>query len=105
MYKNSKGFSLPESLIALSCFMMIMVFFLPYSIRMITTLEEKQHRVEAFKFLQEGIEQAVVTKEYKSRIRIFEGIVYTMSWKGSDNRNPCVSYEKESGSHEICLSE
>ncbi|QTC43480.1 hypothetical protein I7V34_09700 [Bacillus sp. V3] len=105
MYRNSKGFSLPESLVAFSCFMMMLAFSLPLSIRMITTLEEKQHRVEAMKFLLEGIEHAVVTDDYKNSTRMYKGVLYTLNWKGNDLTSPCVAFEKEGGTDEICASE
>jgi type II secretory pathway pseudopilin PulG len=105
MFRNSKGFSLPESLVAFSCFMVMLAFSLPFSIRMITTLEEKQQRVEAVKFLQEGIEHAVVTGEYKNSTRKYKGVLYTLSWKGSNHHSPCVTFKKEGGTNEICVSE
>jgi Tfp pilus assembly protein PilV len=105
MYRNSNGFSLAESLIAFSCFMVIMAFFLPFCLRMMVTLQEKQQRVEALKFLQEGMEQAIVTNEFESRTRMFENIVYTFRWEGEGSENACVSYTKGGDSHEICASE
>ncbi|XXM73761.1 hypothetical protein ACQ0QQ_07700 [Lysinibacillus sphaericus] len=105
MYRNSKGFSLPESLVAFSCFMVMLAFFLPLCLRMITTLEEKQQRVEAMKFLQEGIEHAVVTGDYRNSTRIYKGVLYTMSWKGDDLTSPCVAVKKGGGTDEICASE
>jgi type II secretory pathway pseudopilin PulG len=105
MFRNSKGFSLPESLVAFSCFIVMLAFFLPLSIRMITTLEEKQQRVEAMKFLQEGIEHAVVTGEYKNSSRMYKGILYILSWEGNEQPIPCVGFEKEGGTDEICVTE
>lgn len=105
MYRNSNGFSMAESLIAFSCFMVIMAFFLPFCIRMMVNLQDKQHRVEALKFLQEGMEQAIVTNEFKSDSRRFEGVVYSFSWEDIDSKNACVSYTKEGDDHEVCASE
>ncbi|OIU71073.1 type II secretion system protein [Rossellomorea aquimaris] len=105
MFRNSKGFSLPESLVAFSCFMVMLAFSLPLCIRMITTLEEKQQRVEALKFLQEGIEYTVVTGDYRNSTRVYKGVLYTLSWKGNDLTTPCVTLEKEGGTDEICVSE
>ncbi|MCA1054808.1 prepilin-type N-terminal cleavage/methylation domain-containing protein [Rossellomorea aquimaris] len=105
MFKNSDGFSLIESLVAFSCFMVMLAFFFPLSIRMITTLEAKQQRVEAMKFLQEGIEHAVVTGDYKNSTRMYKGDLYTLSWKESDHSIACVMFKTKGGTNEICVSE
>ncbi|NQD66740.1 hypothetical protein HP456_12500 [Bacillus haikouensis] len=94
-----------ESLVAFSCFMMIMAFFLPFCIRMVVTLQDKQQRVEALKFLHEGMERAIVTNDFNPQTRTFEGIVYTFSWEEARSENACVSYTKGGESHEVCASE
>jgi hypothetical protein len=82
-----------------------MAFFLPFCIRMMVTLQDKQHRVEALKFLHEGMEQAIVTNDFNSRTRTYEDIVYTFSWDEAGSKNACVTYTKGSDSHEVCATE
>ncbi|WP_175991055.1 hypothetical protein [Bacillus sp. Marseille-Q1617] len=56
------------------------------------------------KFLQEGMEQAIVTNDFKSYNRTFEGIRYSFSWEDV-NTDACVSYTKGSVINEVCAAE
>ena len=100
MYKNTKGFSLPETLVAFSCTLMIISVFIPFLIHYMYRLQQLQHEVEALKFLREGVEEALVTNELSTHSRIYKGVRYELVWKDGGDDAACVRY----GSREICIS-
>ncbi|WP_201713723.1 type II secretion system protein [Rossellomorea arthrocnemi] len=108
MFKNTKGFSLPETLVAFSCILMICGLFIPFLIHYASRLQHLQREVEALKFLREGVEKAIVTQEYVDHSRIYKGVRYELVWKirGSGNGEACVHYNKDSDEpREICIRE
>ncbi|WP_341356587.1 hypothetical protein [Rossellomorea sp. y25] len=105
MYKNSKGFSLPETLVAFSCILMIAGMFIPFLIHYASQLKGLQYEVEALKFLEEGVEKAIVSHEYVDHSRIYRGVRYELDWKGGGNEEACVHYQKRDiGPNEVCIS-
>ncbi|WP_064091556.1 hypothetical protein [Rossellomorea aquimaris] len=103
MYKNSKGFSLPETLLAFSCFTVMAGVFLPFLIRYSIQLQVLLYEVSALQYLEEGLEKALVTHEFTSQIRYFKGVRYELEWK--EGNEVCVQYEREpQGAKEICVS-
>ncbi|MGM0853063.1 MAG: hypothetical protein ACQEWI_10690 [Bacillota bacterium] len=105
MYKNTKGFSLPETLIAFSCILMISGVFIPFLIHYASQLQRLQHEVEALKFLEEGVEKAIVSHEYVDHSRMYKGVRYELDWKGGGNEEACVQYHKRGADpREVCIS-
>ncbi|MFI8685379.1 hypothetical protein [Rossellomorea sp. NPDC077527] len=100
MYKNTKGFSLPETLVAFSCVLMICGMFIPFLMLYASGLQKLQREVEALKYLREGVEQAIVTHEFVDHTRIYKGVRYELVWKGSEDGEACVHYDTE----EVCIS-
>ncbi len=106
MYKNSKGFSLPESIIAFSCLTIVAGFFIPFIIHYAAQLQDLQYEVEAIKYLEEALDKALVTHKFDSQFRNYKGVRYETIWKeGGANKQICVQYTKRQGEpKEICVS-
>ena len=106
MYKNSKGFSLPETLIALSCFTVMAGVFLPFLIRYSIGLQVLLFEVQALQYLEEGLEKALVSHEFTSQIRYHKGVRYELEWnEGGAGKELCVRYERVAQDQkEICVS-
>ncbi|NMH68639.1 hypothetical protein HF072_07575 [Bacillus sp. RO3] len=106
MYKNTNGFSLPETLIAFACIMMIAGLFFPFLIHYSFQLQRLQYEVEALKFLEEGVEKAIVSQEYIDDTKKFNGVKYEFSWEGGENGEACVQYMENKGieTGEVCIS-
>ncbi|MGM0751441.1 MAG: hypothetical protein ACQET6_05875 [Bacillota bacterium] len=105
MYKNIKGFSLPETLIAFSCVLMIASIFIPFLIHYASQLKRLQYEVEALKFLEEGVEKAIVSDVYVNHSRMYGGVRYELNWKDGGNEEACVQYhERGTGLNEVCIS-
>lgn len=100
MYKNPKGFSLPETLVAFSCTLMICSLFIPFLIHYMHRLQLLQHEVEALKFLRESVEKAIVTNEFSTHARIYKGVRYEVVWEEGEGDEACVHYDNR----EICIS-
>jgi type II secretory pathway pseudopilin PulG len=106
MYKNTKGFSLPETLVAFSCVLMICGLFIPFLIHYAFRLQQLQREVEALKFLREGMEKAIVTHEFVDHSRIYKGVRYELVWEGGGSGEACVRYDKDTNDfHEVCVQE
>ncbi|MGF3103632.1 hypothetical protein [Rossellomorea sp. DUT-2] len=105
MYRSIKGFSLPETLIAFSCILLIAGVFIPFLIQHASQLQRLQYEVEALRFLEEGMEKAIVTHEYVNHSRMYKGVRYELDWKGGVNEEACVHYHKRGADpHEVCIS-
>lgn len=105
MYKNTKGFSLPETLVAFSCILLICGLFLPFLIHYAFQLQQLQREVEALKFLREGVEKAIVTHEFVDHSRLYKGVRYNLVWKRGGNDEVCVQYDKNAKVPcEVCVS-
>ncbi|BCB04717.1 type II secretion system protein [Bacillus sp. KH172YL63] len=105
MYRNSNGFSLPESLVAFSCVLLISGIFIPFLIQYAARLEMLQHEVEALKFLREGVEGTIVSREYTGHARTYKGVRYEFMWRGAVHEEACVQYSKGQESKEVCISQ
>ena len=101
MYKNSKGFSLTETLVAFSCTLVICGLFIPFLIQYMHRLQQLQYEVEALKFLRESVEKAIVTHEFSTHARMYKGVRYEVAWKDGSGDEACVRYD----SREICTSQ
>ncbi|KPL59612.1 type II secretion system protein [Rossellomorea vietnamensis] len=104
MYRNTKGFSLPETLVAFSCVLMICGLFFPFLIHYASRLQQLQREVEALKFLREGVEEAIVTHEFVDHSRTYKGVRYELVWKSEGSGEACVEYDKNTGDFkEVCV--
>lgn len=104
MYRNTNGFSLPETLVAFSCVLMICGLFIPFLIHYASGLQQLQREVEALKFLREGVEEAIVIHDFVDHSRIYKGVRYELIWESGGSGEACVRYDEESGAfHEVCV--
>ncbi|WP_171050871.1 type II secretion system protein [Bacillus sp. BHET2] len=105
MYRNTKGFSLPETLIAFTCIILISCVFIPFLIQYASQLQNLQRKVEALKFLREGVGNAIVSHQHVNQSRTYKGIHYDLNWKGGDYEEACVQYLKNGRDlQEVCIS-
>ena len=77
MFRRNDGFSFPEMLVAFSCLLLITGIFLPLLMNQAVLLREKQSEVEALKWMEEGVERAMVTKKYERSSKSYGGVDYT----------------------------
>ncbi|WGG44157.1 type II secretion system protein [Rossellomorea sp. DA94] len=104
MYRNTKGFSLPETLVAFSCILMMCGLFIPFFIHYASGLQKLQREVEALKFLREGVEEAIVTHEFVDHSRIYKGVGYELIWENGGSGEACVRYDEDAGTiREVCV--
>jgi competence protein ComGE len=105
MYKNSNGFSLVESLVALSAVLIITGFLLPGMLHYTSQLVELEREVQALNYLSEELENVIINNEKINRTIEHEGVVYELYWKeGKAGEEICAEYYNMS--HEkmpVCL--
>ncbi|MDR4936329.1 hypothetical protein QU593_08055 [Rossellomorea marisflavi] len=103
MFKKNDGFSFPEMLIAFSCLLLITGVFLPLLLNQSVLLRDKQSEVEALKWMEEGVERAMVTNVYERSSKSYGGVDYTRYWEGGAS-SICVEMQRGRDIRKICSS-
>ncbi|MGX1263777.1 type II secretory pathway component PulJ [Rossellomorea marisflavi] len=103
MFKKNDGFSFPEMLIAFSCLLLIIGVFLPLLLNQSVLLRDKQSEVEALKWMEEGVERAMVTNVYERSSKSYGGVDYTRYWEGEAS-SICVEMQRGRDFRKICSS-
>ncbi|WP_430482266.1 hypothetical protein [Rossellomorea marisflavi] len=103
MFRRNDGFSFPEMLVAFSCLLLITGIFLPLLMNQAVLLREKQSEVEALKWMEEGVERAMVTKKYERSSKSYGGVDYTRYWEGGAS-SICVEMQRAGDVKKVCSS-
>ncbi|GLI85837.1 hypothetical protein AF331_02395 [Rossellomorea marisflavi] len=103
MFRRNDGFSFPEMLVAFSCLLLITGIFLPLLMNQAVLLREKQSEVEALKWMEEGVERAMVTKKYERSSKSYGGVDYTRYWEGGAS-SICVEMQRGGDVKKVCSS-
>ncbi|VXC10418.1 conserved hypothetical protein [Bacillus sp. 349Y] len=103
MFKKNDGFSFPEMLIAFSCLLLITGVFLPLLLNQSVLLRDKQSEVEALKWMEEGVERAMVTNVYERSSKSYGGVDYTRYWEGGAS-SICVEMQRGGDVKKVCSS-
>ncbi|MEI4771413.1 hypothetical protein WAX74_17440 [Psychrobacillus sp. FJAT-51614] len=97
---NSKGFSWPETIVALSVIFLIATTLLPLLSNMVVLLEEKKRKYHSSVVIKEGVKMYIEENLLDGSMRIDE-IEYTFS---IDGQQICVNYEGMTEEKMNCLS-
>jgi len=103
MFRRNDGFSFPEMLVAFSCLVLITGIFLPLLMNQAVLLREKQSELEALKWMEEGVERAMVTKKYERSSKSYGGVDYTRYWEGGAS-SICVEMQRGGDVKKVCSS-
>jgi competence protein ComGC len=105
MFKNEKGFSIAEGLIAISCLLIITVYICPIMNRMIHQLAITEREMTAERMLYEEVERYYVERQFKDSLRNEDGDFYSIRWKSSVGfiKEACVTFEKVDLQGERCI--
>lgn len=90
-------------LVAFSCLLLITGIFLPLLMNQAVLLREKQSEVEALKWMEEGVERAMVTKKYERSSKSYGGVDYTRYWEGGAS-SICVEMQRGGDVKKVCSS-
>lgn len=107
MLRNCKGFSLAETLTALSIWSFLMVMIIPQMMLLVQERKNIEQINIAYKMIHEKTQQVVFNNvEKENELIQMNGINYELNWRGESNYSKgCITwinhYEQKK---EVCLS-
>ncbi|WP_391201831.1 hypothetical protein [Psychrobacillus sp. L4] len=97
---NSRGFSLPETIVSLSVIFLIATTLLPLLSNMATQLEEKRRKYHSSIVMHEGIKMHIAENILSGKMQM-DNLLYTFE---IDDEQICVNYEGMREEKYNCLS-
>ncbi|WP_226667459.1 competence type IV pilus minor pilin ComGE [Metabacillus litoralis] len=96
--RNSKGFSLAETIAAFSLWMLITLLIIPQLVLITKERVNTQQSLAAYKILHEKTQQVTYnTNEKRNEVIKHDGVDYHLSWEEENPYNKaCLSWENSS---------
>ncbi|TXC92386.1 hypothetical protein FS935_04860 [Metabacillus litoralis] len=105
--RNSKGFSLAETIAAFSLWMLITLLIIPQLVLLTKERMNTQQSLAAYKILHEKTQQVTFdNNEKNNEIIVHEGVDYHLTWEeGNPYNKACLSWENSTHKNKsICFS-
>ncbi|WP_335872806.1 type II secretion system protein [Bacillus sp. 2205SS5-2] len=90
MWKSDKGYSLAESLVALTCVLLLMGSLFPLLFHQYATGANRKRELESARVLLEEVEDVLLTSSKKENAQVVRGEeIYVVNWE-RENKGVCV---------------